>query len=377
MVIKDQFMDKFSHHSWVILHHGRAAVLRLDGPHGSLDLTVVYFQTGTHEDISDPAVAPAGPSEAVPLPTQRASLRTRISRSVRPSHEATSIIAGDFNWVAEERDRVCKTSGAYTGNRDRAEEAHWTRLLPAFSEVHQPHMTHSSANSRSRLDRFYCSLEATDLLDRQIVIGVDDWDFRVSNHRPVFFARRAPPPKLAGEKPISAETTRRPGWSHSVALRFHDLCCEPDSEEPVRRLALLRQAIRDVSSSPGSPGSSPLASDNEDKLGCTMAFIRAVESGSTVAISKSIERYPFLCTLVVNPYDPSLAAGRGLASARSHAVELAREHAVSELTRLHESQATMSEAEARSTRLRNTRLLSRLSPGKGKGKFIQATRDAH
>ena len=106
-----------------------------------------------------------------------------------------------------------------------------------------------------------------------------------------------------------------------------------------------------------------------------MAFIRAVESGSTVAISKSIERYPFLCTLVVNPYDPSLAAGRGLASARSHAVELAREHAVSELTRLHESQATMSEAEARSTRLRNTRLLSRLSPGKGK--FIQATRDAH
>eukprot|EP00959_Pyramimonas_sp_CCMP1952_P345979 7246077-Pyramimonas_sp.AAC.1 len=79
-------------------------------------------------------------------------------------------------------------------------------------------MTHSSATSRSRLDRFYVNMEPTDLLDRQITIGVDEWDFGTSNHRPVFFARRAPPPKSSSARPIPVASVRRPGWSQDVAL---------------------------------------------------------------------------------------------------------------------------------------------------------------
>ena len=56
-------------------------------------------------------------------------------------------------------------------------------------------------------------MEPTDLFDRQVTIGVDDWDFGVSNHRPVFFARRAPPAKPSA-KPTArptAKPTPKPG----------------------------------------------------------------------------------------------------------------------------------------------------------------------
>eukprot|EP00959_Pyramimonas_sp_CCMP1952_P057173 1193471-Pyramimonas_sp.AAC.1 len=106
-----------------------------------------------------------------------------------------------------------------------------------------------------------------------------------------------------------------------------------------------------------------------------MAFIRAVESHSTHAISAAIERYPHLCALVPNPYDPSLATGRRLAPVREHAVELAREHAIAELTRLQEAPSDFPEELKHRARQKNLRLLSKLSPGKGK--FVSATRDKH
>eukprot|EP00959_Pyramimonas_sp_CCMP1952_P390369 8180069-Pyramimonas_sp.AAC.1 len=106
-----------------------------------------------------------------------------------------------------------------------------------------------------------------------------------------------------------------------------------------------------------------------------MAFIRAVESHSTSAISAAIERYPHLCSLVPNPYDPALAAGRGLIPVREHAVELARTHAIAELTRLQEESLDTPPEVLHRARKRNLRLLSRLSPGRGK--FVQATRDEH
>ena len=70
-----------------------------------------------------------------------------------------------------------------------------------------------------------------------------------------------------------------------------------------------------------------------------------------------------------------LASGRGLLPVRAHAVELARAHAIDELTHLHEEQANMTEVARQRKRAANLRLLSRLSPGQGK--FVQATRDAH
>ena len=216
VVVKESFLQQFPNRDWTVLHPGRAAALRLGGPLGSMDIFVSYFQTGTPDDFAGPVVEHAEGSQmevmdVVPLVHQRGQLRRTIARSTRPSHDALTIITGDFNRVAEERDRISKATGAATGKRDRAEEAHWTDLLPGFTEAHQPCMTHSCAQARSRLDRIYVNMEATDLLDRQVAIGVDDWNFQLSNHRAVFLARRAPPPRPSTARPISSELVRRPG----------------------------------------------------------------------------------------------------------------------------------------------------------------------
>ena len=133
--------------------------------------------------------------------------------------------------------------------------------------------------------------------------------------------------------------------------------------------------VRKVSSTSADPTTrkQAMAEDAEDRLGCTMKFIRAVESQSMHSISLAIERYPHLKTLVGNPYDSALREGDGLRYARDHAVELAREHAVLELTRVRGVLPGLSEHDAKVGRARNYKLLARLSPGRGK--HLSATRD--
>jgi len=47
IVITCDFKSHFNKHEWIITVPGRAAVLRLGGPGGAVDLSVNYFATGT------------------------------------------------------------------------------------------------------------------------------------------------------------------------------------------------------------------------------------------------------------------------------------------------------------------------------------------
>eukprot|EP00959_Pyramimonas_sp_CCMP1952_P471697 9498828-Pyramimonas_sp.AAC.1 len=89
---------------------------------------------------------------------QRAALRRRVALALRPATTTLTAIAGDFNWVTEESDRITLNTGLASGGRDRAEEQHWERfaLRPfGLHELHQPAMTHRSGSAHSRLDRIY------------------------------------------------------------------------------------------------------------------------------------------------------------------------------------------------------------------------------
>lgn len=77
-----------------------------------------------------------------------------------------------------------------------------------------------------------------------------------------------------------------------------------------------------------------IVEDVEDRIACIMKFIRAVERRAAGSISTAIAAYPFLKTLVTNPYDAGLCLGDGLQSVRQHAVYLAREHAIQEIAAL-------------------------------------------
>jgi hypothetical protein len=57
LTVKDSFLGKFNPHpKWEVILPGRAAVLRLSGKLGSLDLFIVYFHTGVQvipQDVID------------------------------------------------------------------------------------------------------------------------------------------------------------------------------------------------------------------------------------------------------------------------------------------------------------------------------------
>ncbi|CAK0825379.1 unnamed protein product, partial [Prorocentrum cordatum] len=138
------------------------------------------------------------------------------------------------------------------------------------------------------------------------------------------------------------------------------------SASPPRRLVLLKRAMREAAENfgfeaSGPPG--PLA--HEDRLGVTMKFLRASEKGSAGGVSQCIQRYPILKDLVDNPYDFHTSPGRRLRLVRVHAADLARDHAIDELGRLHADLKDLSDAQAARRRHQNHRLLTRLSPGRG------------
>ena len=141
-------------------------------------------------------------------------------------------------------------------------------------------------------------------------------------------------------------------------------------EQPLRRLALLKTAIRSVSTTmvrQRRAASIALASTHDDKIGHTMRFIRAVEDGRLEARRRCIRAYPHLGTLAVDPLSPALQAGDGLAPFRDHAVELARERAIEALQDLHSHAQVLLEAEAQRRRWQIHRQLKLISPGRSTG----------
>ena len=104
VIVQGRLLEAFPERDWIEFEPGRAAVLRLGGPQGSLDLVVVYFPTGSARPLHEPA--PGQPVQPLTLPRQRAALRLKVARALRPAGNALAVIAGDFNWVVEDADRV-------------------------------------------------------------------------------------------------------------------------------------------------------------------------------------------------------------------------------------------------------------------------------
>ena len=98
--------------SWIEVAPGRAAILRLDGPKGSLDICVVYLHSGTAR-------------------AQRQIIREAILRSLRPKETALTLMAGDWNFVCDTADRFQKRDVTWTGGPD----------VPEHDQFFQPQRT--------------------------------------------------------------------------------------------------------------------------------------------------------------------------------------------------------------------------------------------
>ena len=81
-----------------------------------------------------------------------------LAQRLRPSSTSLSILAGDWNWVANKEDRTELEGGTHTGDRDELEEKHWHEVsskAAGMFEWHQSGDTYASPGSRSRIDRVY------------------------------------------------------------------------------------------------------------------------------------------------------------------------------------------------------------------------------
>ena len=110
-------------------------------------------------------------------------------------------------------------------------------------------------------------------------------------------------------------------WPRRVALEYHErLPDEPLHDNPIRRLILAKRAIRRVTQNMQREHLVQQASGSDDKLGWTMAYIRAVES---IKMAQCAVAYPYLATQL-EPSDPNARTNPKIAHIREHALELAR-----------------------------------------------------
>ena len=111
--VKKAFLQHFNpitDRSWVEVEPGRATILLLDGHLGSLDLCVVYLRTGAAR-------------------ARRDATKAAIIRSLRPQGSCLSLLFGDWNFVADDKERFHKHDAAWTGDRDGPEQDHFEQLL--------------------------------------------------------------------------------------------------------------------------------------------------------------------------------------------------------------------------------------------------------
>ena len=102
----------------------------------------------------------------------------------------------------------------------------------------------------------------------------------------------------------------------------------------------------------------------EDRIGIAIKFIRASEAECPDRISTCIRRYPHLQSLVDNPYDFANPVGARLRKVRCHVMEVAKEHTMEELNRLHADLKSLIPEQASRRRARNHHLVCRLAPGR-------------
>lgn len=289
LLISEAFLQQFdeSFTSWDILVPGRAAVLRLGGRHGRLDLFVNYFATGVNHEIGNIA-------DRSEVKQQRAHMRRILEQQVHPREQVWTLMMGDHNWVTQREDRICKATAEYTGLKDRAEQEDWSQRMESgrgLSELQQPEMTCETASARSRIDRIYSSHHVAEQQDREWRAGALEWVPHLSAHRAVHFAKLAPAARPSQMKPLNKRIVQKEGWDSRVLHMFHHLLAQdPRSDHPFRQLALIKKAMKVVTEhmeAEAAPGEI-----TDDELSIAMRALRAAEQDRFHSVARWLAALP-------------------------------------------------------------------------------------
>ena len=243
-------------------------------------------------------------------------------------------------------------------------------------EWYQPQFTHAGSGARSRLDRMYCNQHISFQLDRNCACIMLDCDYTISHHKPISFARATPCPKKGDDKPIAPKDLQKKGWAPSVLSTFQRMCKSDPGDNPVRRLVLLKDAIKETTrvfkNIEDIDRIEALGPD--DLQGYAMTCLRALEKDDLGCVAKCGRSYPRLQQWVHNlvfstSKDPLIRnnlRASAILSVRNHVVELAREEIGRDATAIRDNYANNPDGKS-SAKESVIRKLKRLLPGESSG----------
>ena len=359
LVVSNAFLARFApvrETDWIQIEQGRLACLRLQGPEGKLDLWTAYLPTGDTPQKDK---------------TARDNTRRLLSSHLSPTCSTLSIVVGDWNYVVHCKDRWCHAQQNWTGhsNTKEAEEADELVFHPAdLHELYQENHTHFSTIASSRIDRVYTNHHLSEQLDHRFGCTTLPRQSQLSTHAAISFSRTKPSTHTPGTEhstPTLTHTTiNHPDWPKRVAAELQSISITPDDyNNPIRRLVLAKRAMHNVSNNMIHDHVFAEATTNDEKLNCTLSFIRAAQDINLAKMYRKCLEYPHIGAHV-NPRDPNVCYTQGFRDLQDHATHLARQHLTDELQDA-QRQVKENSSDFRSSTRKNNVLsqLKKLQPG--------------
>ena len=213
---------------WVEVSPGRAAILRLEGARGNLDIATIYLPTGNAR-------------------RERDAIRDRLARKLRPPGSTLTIIIGDWNFTELRTDRLGYEMAEWSAHPETDEHKGWQNIIFTpfrLAEVWQEEMTHHTSLGTSRLDRAYANYNTTEQLYANWSTTALEWCPQLSTHRPILIRRTADTKPTSAKRTLPAQVTTMDEWPRRVATIHQELLRhEGGTSNPIRNLTLLKRAM--------------------------------------------------------------------------------------------------------------------------------------
>jgi hypothetical protein len=235
------------------------------------------------------------------------ALFVRISNFIcRYSPLAAVFIMGDFNFLEVDDARYHASTGKFTRDSNTL-PLMFQNTFPEFTELAQPDFTRAGAARDiglevfSRIDRVYCNIPPSQLLDCVLAAGV--WAtatsiFKISDHRPVVVTIR--PKNLWGNRP-----TVIPKWIACHA-RFAGeanavLIDNPLGTHPGENLAHLKEVLHMAAINVKRFVRDKPAETLDEKLHWAISFVRAIRVGDLPRMQLAVVRCSELAEALDTP----------------------------------------------------------------------------
>ena len=268
IIVQSRFLQHFAGKpKWRVFVKGRLARLEFSGAKGCLHVYAIYL-------------SPEDPGE-------RDKQLKRLADVIDPA--VHNLITGDFNFVANDCDRINKAAGdCHSNAADKRNATTWKEVAATCSlkEFSQDEFTCENSYGWSRIDRLYTNLHAADLCILHSACNLLDHPRHLSDHKPVSLH--------ISPREAQSKIKHIPGWVTEHASFKQELVDEYDArrddfERRERRtptafekLDIFKESAHRVAKYIRRICSSLVANTLEHKLAVSLSFLRAAHANDTL-----------------------------------------------------------------------------------------------